>query len=75
MIKFFLITFIFSSNFLDFAFFKLVKADSHNSLLLEGIEKIKRTDFSGGLDDINDFLKTYPMNWEAYYYRGISKRL
>jgi len=73
MIKFFLITFIFSSNFLDFAFFKLVKADSHNSLLLEGIEKIKRTDFSGGLDDINDFLKTYPMNWEAYYYRGISK--
>ena len=73
MFKFFLITFIFSSNFLDFSFFKSVKADSHNSLLLEGIEKIESTDYSGALDDINDFLKQYPMNWEAYYHRGVSK--
>ena len=73
MFKFFLITFIFSSNFLDFSFFKSVKADSHNSLLLEGIEKIESTDYSGALDDINDFLKQYPTNWEAYYHRGVSK--
>nr|WP_075487646.1 CHAT domain-containing protein [Prochlorococcus marinus] len=73
MFKFFLITFIFSSNFLDFSFFKSLKADSHNSLLLEGIEKIESTDYSGALDDINDFLKQYPTNWEAYYHRGVSK--
>ena len=73
MFKFFLITFIFSSNFLDFSFFKSVKADSHKSLLLEGIEKIENTDYSGALDDINDFLKQYPTNWEAYYHRGVSK--
>ena len=73
MFKFFLITFIFSINFLDFLFFKSVKADSHNSLLLEGIEKIESTDYSGALDDINDFLKQYPTNWEAYYHRGVSK--
>ncbi len=73
MFKFFLITFIFSSNFLDFSFFKSVKADSHKSLLLEGIEKIESTDYSGALDDINDFLKQYPTNWEAYYHRGVSK--
>ena len=65
MFKFFLITFIFSSNFLNFSFFKSVKADSHNSILLEGIEKIENTDYSGALDDINDFLKQYPMDWEA----------
>ena len=73
MFKFFLITFIFSINFLDFLFFKSVKADSHNSLLLEVIEKIESTDYSGALDDINDFLKQYPTNWEAYYHRGVSK--
>ena len=73
MFKFFLITFIFSSNFLDFSFFKSLKADSHNSLLLEGIEKIENTDYSGALDDINDFLKQYPTNWEAYFHRGVSK--
>ena len=73
MFKLFLITFIFSSNFLDFTFFKLVKADTNNLLLLEGIEKIKRTDFSGALDDINEFLKKYPTDWEAFYHRGVSK--
>ena len=73
MFKLFLITFIFSSNFLDFTFFKSGKAASHNSLLLEGIEKIENTDYSGALDDINDFLKQYPTNWEAYYHRGVSK--
>ena len=73
MFKFFLITFIFSINFLDFLFFKSLKADSHNSLLLEGIEKIESTDYSGALDDINDFLKQYPTNWEAYYHRGLAK--
>ena len=73
MFKFVLITFIFSSNFLNFSFFKSVKADSHKSLLLEGIEKIKRDDFKGGLIDINKFLKQDPTSWEAYYHRARSK--
>ena len=73
MFKFLLITFIFSSNFLDFTFLRIVKADLQNSLLLEGIEKIKRDDFEGALNDINKFLKQDPTNWEAYHHRGNSK--
>ena len=52
---------------------RVINAESFESYLNNGREKLSDNDFQGALKEFNKVIEIDPQNWRAYHNRGLSK--
>ena len=73
MIKYFLSFFLLFSGPANIFIFNALEAETKESLFESGRVNIKNKKYSDALDDFNDYIKSNPDSWAAFYNRAISK--
>ena len=73
MIKYLLLLFLFFSSPANIFSFKALEAETKESLFESGRVNIKNKKYSDALDDFDDYIKSNPDSWAAFYNRAISK--
>ena len=73
MIKYFLSFFLLFSGPANIFIFNALEAETKESLFESGRVNIKNKKYSDALDDFDDYIKSNPDSWAAFYNRAISK--
>ena len=73
MIKYFLSFFLLFSSPANIFIFNALEAETKESLFESGRVNIKNKNYSDALDDFDDYIKSNPDSWAAFYNRAISK--
>ena len=73
MIKYFLSFFLLFSVPANIFIFNALGAETKESLFESGRVNIKNKKYSDALDDFDDYIKSNPDSWAAFYNRAISK--